>query len=77
MLAPFLCRGDNGKMEFNYSSIGGDLGGAALANLYYPQTDRGTGMVFSTAAITTAGRIASTLAQEFLLRRLTPSAKQP
>jgi hypothetical protein len=77
MLAPFLCRGDNGKTEFNYSSIGGDLGGAALANLYLPQTNRGAGVVFSTAAITTAGRIASTLAQEFLLKRLTPSAKNP
>ncbi|SEG53317.1 Carboxypeptidase regulatory-like domain-containing protein [Bryocella elongata] len=77
MLAPFLCPGDNGKTQFNYSSVGGDLGAAALENLYYPQSNRGVGLVFSTAAITTAGRIASTLAQEFLLRRLTAGASKP
>jgi hypothetical protein len=77
VLAPFLCRGDNGKTQFNYSSIGGDLGAAALGNLYYPQVNRGAGLVFSTAGVTTIARVATALAEEFVLRRLTPSVKQP
>src|SRR5947199_8697968 len=38
---PFICRGDNGHMQPNYSSIGGDLASAALSNPYYPPSNRG------------------------------------
>ncbi len=69
---PFICRGDNGKLQPNYSSVGGDLGSAALSNLYYPQSDRGTGLIFQNFAITTGERMLSTLVQEFVLNRLTP-----
>jgi hypothetical protein len=72
--APFICRGDNGKQQFNYSSIGGDLASGALSELYYPQQDRGTSLVFTGAAITTAGRMLNALAQEFVLRKLTHGA---
>jgi hypothetical protein len=30
---PFVCRGDNGKRQPNYSSIGGDLASGAISNL--------------------------------------------
>jgi Carboxypeptidase regulatory-like domain len=73
--APFICKGDNGREQFNYSSIGGDLASGALSNLYYPASNRGPGLVFSGALITTGGRIANALAQEFILRKFTPSAK--
>ena len=73
--APFLCKGDNGKTQFNYSSIGGDLGAGALSNLYYPDSNRGAGLVFNGALITTGGRIANALAQEFLLHRVTRRSK--
>src|SRR5207245_3628132 len=43
---PFICRGDNGHMQPNYSSIGGDLASAALSNPYYPPSNRGAGLVF-------------------------------
>jgi hypothetical protein len=69
--APFIAKGDNGRWQFNYSSIGGDLAAGAIANAYYPNVDRGAGLVFSSAAITTGGRIANALAQEFLLHKLT------
>ena len=39
--SPFICRGDNGRRQPNYSTIGGDLASAALANAYYPASDRG------------------------------------
>lgn len=74
--SPFLCKGDNGKWQFNYSSIGGDLAAGALANAYYPDSNRGPGLVFSTAGVDTGARIALAIAQEFLLRKLTPSAKK-
>jgi hypothetical protein len=76
MSNPFICKGDNGKLQPNYSSIGGDLASSALSNLYYPQQDHGVGITFQTVAITTAERMASSLFQEFVLRKLTPSANR-
>ena len=71
MLAPFICKGDNGRWQPNYSTVGGDLASSALSNLYYPQSDRGSGLVLSGFAISTAERMLSTVAQEFVLSRLT------
>jgi hypothetical protein len=73
--APFICKGDNGKWQFNYSSVGGDLASGAISNLYYPSSNRGAGLVFSGALITTGGRIANALAQEFLLHKFTNKEK--
>jgi hypothetical protein len=74
MLAPFICKGDNGRWQPNYSSMGGDLASSGLSNLYYPQSNRGTGLVFSSFAISTAERVISTVAQEFVLGRFTRRA---
>jgi hypothetical protein len=71
MLAPFICKGDNGKSQPNYSTVGGDLASAALANLYYPPANRGAEFVFSSFAIGTAERVISTVAQEFILNKYT------
>jgi len=73
--APFICRGDNGKQEFNFASISGDLASGAMSNLYYPDSNRGVGLVFSNAGITTGGRILNALAQEFLLSKFTTRGK--
>lgn len=64
--AIFLTHGDNGKTEFNYSGIGGDMASAALANTYYPSADRGTHLFLANWAVLSAGRAANVLAQEFL-----------
>jgi hypothetical protein len=74
LLSPFICRGDNGRWQPNYSSLGGDLASSALSNAYYPQSNRGVGLVFGTFGIGTAERLASGVAQEFILPRLTPGA---
>jgi Carboxypeptidase regulatory-like domain len=71
MLSPFVSKGDNGEWQPNYSSLGGDLASSALANLYYPQANRGAGLVFGNFAIGTAERIGASLAQEFLLGKFT------
>ena len=74
MFSPFICRGDNGRLQPNYSSLGGDLASSALSNAYYPQSNRGVSLVFGTFAIGTAERMLSGIAQEFILPRLTPKA---
>ena len=73
--APFEAKGDNGQWQFNYSSIGGDLASGALSNLYYPPSNRGASLVFTGALITTAGRIANALAQEFILHKITSTVR--
>jgi len=73
---PFLCRGDNGQLQPNYSSIGGDLISSSISNLYYPATNRGAAFVFENVAISTAERAASSVFQEFVVRRFTPSARR-
>jgi hypothetical protein len=67
---PFVCKGDNGKMQPNFSSLGGDLASSAISNLYYPQSNRGLGLVFTNFGISTAERVATSLVQEFVLRPL-------
>ncbi len=71
MFSPFVTRGDNGEWQPNYSSLGGDLASSALSNLYYPQANRGAGLVFGNFAIGTAERIGASLAQEFLIGKFT------
>lgn len=73
--SPFICKGDNGKWEPNISSLGGDLAAGAISNIYYPQSNRGAGIVFGNALITTGGRMLNGLVQEFILRRFTSNAR--
>jgi len=72
---PFICKGDNGRWQPNYSSLGGYLASGAISNAYYPASDRGPGLVLSTALTDIAASMANGLLQEFVLRKLTPSAK--
>jgi hypothetical protein len=74
VLNPFICKGDNGQWQPNYSSLGGDLASSALSNAYYPESNRGAGLVFGNFAIGTAERMASGFAQEFILARFTHGA---
>ncbi len=71
LAGPFVCRGDNGHMQPNYSTVGGDIISAGFSNLYYPRNDR-TGEIFGeNVMISTIERTASTVTQEFVLRHLT------
>ncbi len=72
---PFICKGDNGRNQVNISSMGGDLISASISNAYYPESNRGVGMVFTSFAVNTGERELSSVIQEFLLRKLTPSAR--
>src|ERR1700756_3657845 len=74
--SPFVCRGDNGRPQPNYSTVGGDLASAAISNAYYPVSNRGVGLFLGNFLIGTGQRAAANLAQEFIFRRLTHKAAQ-
>lgn len=73
--SPFVCKGDNGHRQINLSSMGGDLGSAALSNLYYPPSNRGANLIFENFALATSERMLSTVVQEFVLGKLTHRSK--
>ena len=72
--SPFVAKGDNGRWQMNVSSIGGDLGASAMTNLYYPKSDRGGGLVVKGFLEATGARIASSVLQEFVFRKLTTNS---
>jgi hypothetical protein len=76
MASAFICKGDNGRWEPNYSTVGGDLASSALTMAYYPDSDRSASTVFGSFLIDTGERVAANLAQEFLFRKLTKTKKQ-
>jgi hypothetical protein len=71
-----MCKGDNGRTQINYSGIGGNLIAGSLTNLYYPPSNRGPGLVFSSTAINAGGRLANALVQEFVLHKFTTNANK-
>jgi len=74
-LAPFVCNGDNGKLQPNYSQMGGSLISAALSNTYYPDSERGGGLVFRNFGTSMGLHVALGLAQEFFLSKFTSKGK--
>jgi hypothetical protein len=57
--------------------MGGDLIASSLTNLYYPESNRGAGLIVSSFFINTGGRVANALVQEFLLRKHTTNSNKP
>lgn len=76
IIAPFVCEGDNGKLQPNYSQLGGSLISASLANLYYPGSDRGAGLVFTNFGTSLGFHVVLGLAQEFILAKFTSKGKR-
>ena len=71
MSTAFICKGDNGHWQPNYSFILGNFASAGLSNLYYPASDRnGAGLTITNALIDTASGAASSLIQEFLIKKI-------
>jgi hypothetical protein len=69
----FICKGDNGRWQPNYSGILGSLAAGGISNLYYPTQDRnGAKLTFENAAIGIASNGITNLLQEFAIRKLTP-----
>jgi Carboxypeptidase regulatory-like domain len=75
MLAPIICKGDNGAWQPNYSQMGGSLIGYSISTAYYPSADRTAGHVFQTFGIDMGLHVVGSLAQEFILGKFTSRGK--
>lgn len=75
VLAPFICQGDNGRLQPNYSQAGGSLISAAISYTYYPGSNRDAGLVFRNFGTSMGLHVALGLAQEFLLGKVTNRGK--
>lgn len=72
-----ICKGDNMRWQFNYSSLLGGLASAGISNLYYPRSDRsGVELTFENLAVGLAGSAVQNVIQEFVVKKLTPSARR-
>jgi len=65
-----FCKGDNRQWQFCYSVILGSLVAGGISNAYYPESDRGAGLVFRNAALGIAGTAAVNLLEEFVLKKI-------
>jgi hypothetical protein len=74
-LAPFICKGDNGKTQPNYSTWGGSLISSSLSLAYYPSPDRNAQHVFKNFGIGVGLHVAGSLAQEFIVSKFTSKGK--
>lgn len=75
VIAPFVCQGDNGKSQPNYSQWGGSLISAALSNTYYPSSNRGAGLVARNFGTSMGLHVVLGLAQEFILGKFTSKGR--
>jgi hypothetical protein len=66
-----IVRGDNGRAQFAYSRIMGDLAAGGIANAYYPPENKGVRLVFSSTATDIGASAAVNLIREFILPALT------
>jgi len=76
VLAAFLCKGDNGKTQPNYSTWGGSLIASSISLAYYPSSDRNAQHVFKNFGIGMGLHVAGGLVQEFVLNKLTSRGKR-
>ena len=74
LVNPFVCRGDGGRPEPNYSALGGYLASGAISLSYYPPSNRGAGLVLTNTGVDVAADMTMSLLQEFVLRKLTKGA---
>jgi Carboxypeptidase regulatory-like domain len=75
MSAPFVCKGDNGAWQPNYSQWGGSLVGYSISTAYYPGSTRTASHVFQTFGIDMGLHVVGSLAQEFILGKFTSRGK--
>jgi hypothetical protein len=70
--AAVICRGDNGRMQPNYSYVAGAFAAGGISNLYHPASDRGAGLTIGNGFLNVGAHAVDNLVREFLLRKLTP-----
>lgn len=71
--APFVCAGDNGRQQVNYSYLIGSMAAGGISTLYYPTKNRSVaGLAIENGFVRIAENSISSAAQEFFIRKLTP-----
>ena len=75
VLASFICKGDNGATQPNYSALAGSLIAYSISTAYYPSADRNAEHVFRSFGIDIGLHVAGSLAQEFVLATFTSKGK--
>jgi hypothetical protein len=72
MSTAVICHGDDGKKQFDISSVLGNFSAGALTQLYYPKGSRnGTSTTLENGLLATAGVGVGHVLQEFLFDRIT------
>ncbi len=61
----FICKGDNGRWQPNYSNVAGNIIAGAISNLYYPPQNAGWGETITNGFIVTFEGTAGGEFQEF------------
>lgn len=71
--AAFICRGDRGQMEPNYSWVLGSFAAAGLSNVYRTPSDRSAGMTFRNGLVVVGSSAVVNVWREFFSRGATPN----
>jgi hypothetical protein len=68
----FVCKGDNGHWQANYSYVLGTFVASGIGNFYYPSSNRnGAELALETALVRLGESALASVAQEFVFRKLT------
>jgi len=68
-----ICRGDNGRLQPNYSQVLGSFAATGISNFYRAPGDRTASLTLRNGLAMTATAAAQNLIREFLSRKLTPN----
>jgi hypothetical protein len=72
--SPFICKGDNGQWQPNYSFVAGSFAAGGLATLYHPAgAHNGAGLLVGTTMVRLGENALASVFQEFIVRKLTPN----
>ena len=65
VLSTVICKGDNGKNQFNVSNVAGNFISGAISNIYYPSNETGFGLTIQNASTVTAEGALAAIFLEF------------
>jgi hypothetical protein len=71
LAAAVICRGDNGRLQPNYSQVLGNFAASGISNLYRAPGDRTASLTFRNGLIMTGSGAVENLLREFFSRKLT------
>jgi hypothetical protein len=65
LLGAFICRGDNGRSQPNFSNVLGNFSAGLISNAYYPSDETGISLALVNSSIVTVEGALGNLALEF------------